>query len=308
MGQASGLPGTPPVPGGRRCLFQDNASAVKGPEAADLDADCLPFGRIIGGGRTQDAIVKHCRPRERAMAAMFDAYWSMDEIVVNLTLLAHVVFAFLLGTLIGYERTYHAHAAGMRTYALVCTASAVLVIVGAYPSHWYGGLTPIAAGGDPTRIIQGVVTGIGFLCAGVIIKEGFSIRGLSTSASIWMTAAIGVIVGLGFFLAAIGTTLLILLAMGWFRGFEQRLPHQDNVHLTISFHDDQCPEEAVLVAEVEAFGFKVVEVSYAIDRRSQRVSYLMLLQAGAPVRSGELACRLKALSGLADFNLSPWRS
>ena len=98
------------------------------------------------------------------------------------------------------------------------------------------------------------------------------------------------------------------LAMGWFRGFEQRLPHQDNVHLTISFHDGQCPEEAVLVAEVEAFGFKVVEVSYAIDRRSQRVSYLMLLQAGAPVRSGELACRLKALSGLADFNLSPWRS
>lgn len=239
---------------------------------------------------------------------MADAFWSYDELIVNLALLAHVVFAFLLGTLIGYERTYHGHAAGMRTYALVSTASTVLVIAAAYPGHWYGGQSLPAGAADPTRIIQGVVTGIGFLCAGVIIKEGFSIRGLSTSASIWMTAAIGVVVGLGFFLAALGTTVMTMAALGWFRAIEQRLPHQDNVHLTLTFSADAAPDEPALSALAGRFGFKLIETAYDVDRAANRLTFTLLMQASAPGRTAELFKQLVDFPGLAEFRLAPSRN
>jgi putative Mg2+ transporter-C (MgtC) family protein len=242
------------------------------------------------------------------MAAFIQAYWTVDEIGVNLVILAHIGVAFLLGTLIGYERSFHGHAAGMRTYALVATASTALVIVAAYPAHWFGSLVGSSLGADPTRIIQGVVTGIGFLCAGVIIQEGFSIRGLSTSASIWMTTAVGVIVGLGFFLAAIGATALTLLAMGWFRGIEQRLAHQENTRLTLNFRADACPDVEVLAALVGSLGYRPIETSYEIDRPEGRHTYTMVLQSAAPGRNDELVRAMLALDGLSGLHLAPSRN
>lgn len=242
------------------------------------------------------------------MSTLFESLGLPGELIANLSVLAHVAYAFLLGTLIGYERTFHGHAAGMRTYALVATASTLLVIAAAYPTRWYGGTVPVASTADPTRIIQGVVTGIGFLCAGVIIKEGFSIRGLSTSASIWMTAAIGVIAGLGLFLAAFGATLLTMVAMGWFRGIEQMLPHQENVHLSLTFDDGACPDEAALAALIAPAGFKLIEVSCEANRASGRVAFTLLAQAAAPVRAADLMAHLATVEGLAEYRLSPSRA
>src|SRR5471032_774056 len=103
------------------------------------------------------------------------AYWSAHEIATNGVILLNLVGALLLGLMVGYERSYHGRAAGMRTYGLVCMASAALTVIGGYPGEWYGGHVIVVNGVDPTRVIQGVVTGIGFLGAGVIMKEGFSI-------------------------------------------------------------------------------------------------------------------------------------
>ena len=72
-------------------------------------------------------------------------------------------------------------------------------MIAGYPNYWYGGIAAISPGVDPTRVIQGIVTGIGFLGAGVIMKEGFNISGLSTAASIWTSSAIGVMMGVGFY-------------------------------------------------------------------------------------------------------------
>ena len=133
----------------------------------------------------------------------FAGYWSGPVAAANLLVVLNLFGALLLGLLVGYERSYHGRAAGMRTYGLVCMASAALTVIGGYPGEWYGGHMAMAAYGiDPTRVIQGVVTGIGFLGAGVIMKEGFSISGLTTAASIWASAAIGVLVGIGFYAAA----------------------------------------------------------------------------------------------------------
>jgi len=142
--------------------------------------------------------------------------------------------------LLGYERSYHGRAAGMRTYALVCVASALLTAINGFPAHWYGGLVATPAAADPTRAIQGIMTGIGFLGAGVIIKDGFTIRGISTAASIWMTAAIGVIIGIGFYGAAISATVLALTAMTALGKVEKLLPHQTTLHLSLVYPSTWC--------------------------------------------------------------------
>src|SRR6185295_12610686 len=96
-----------------------------------------------------------------------------------------LVAALLAGGLIGLERSHRGRPAGFRTHALVCLSSSLLMLITVYETHW----VPQAVAGrvtlDPTRMAQGIMTGIGFVGAGAIIKEGFSVRGLTTAASIW---------------------------------------------------------------------------------------------------------------------------
>ena len=142
------------------------------------------------------------------------AYWSQAEVATNLVILLNLLGALALGLLVGYERSYHGRAAGMRTYGLVCMASAALTVIGGYPGHWFGGhVSQYLTNSDPTRIVQGIVTGIGFLGAGVIMREGFNISGLTTAASIWTSSVIGILVGVGFYLSAMGLALMSALIM-----------------------------------------------------------------------------------------------
>src|SRR5688572_25174252 len=113
-------------------------------------------------------------------------------------MLLRVLAAVLAGALIGYERSYHGRPAGFRTHTLVCAASSLLMLITVYEAHWVH-VNAEMVRLDPTRMAQGIMTGIGFLGAGVIIKEGLSVRGLTTAASIWMTAAIGILAGIGFY-------------------------------------------------------------------------------------------------------------
>ena len=102
------------------------------------------------------------------------SYWSGARLDINLLVFLNLAGALALGALVGYERSFRGRAAGMRTYGLVCMASAALTVMTGYPGAWYGGFDGTAAlhAGDPTRVIQGIVTGIGFLGAGVIMKDG----------------------------------------------------------------------------------------------------------------------------------------
>src|SRR5436190_16238647 len=110
---------------------------------------------------------------------------SADDVEMLLRLLA----ALAAGAMIGYERSYHGRPAGFRTHALVCVASSLLMLVTVYEAHWVKATADMVRL-DPTRMAQGIMTGIGFLGAGLILHEGISVRGLTTAASIWITAAI----------------------------------------------------------------------------------------------------------------------
>lgn len=116
----------------------------------------------------------------------------------------------LLGSLIGLEREYHGRPAGLRTHMLVCVGATMITISGIMVSHQFSSGTNI--GGEISRIIAGVVTGIGFLGAGAIVRTSDFVRGLTTAACIWFVAALGVVIGLGeYVLAGIGTGVALLI-------------------------------------------------------------------------------------------------
>src|SRR5215475_5333267 len=150
-----------------------------------------------------------------------------DELVI----VGRVLLALVLGGLIGMERTIHGRAAGFRTHALVCLASALLMMAAVYQGRWMTANAVGAITTDPTRTAQGIMTGIGFLGAGVIFKEGLTVRGLTTAASIWITAAIGILVGIGFYFAAVLGTLLHLRCWPCFAG-SSRCCHPSSTRIT----------------------------------------------------------------------------
>ena len=127
----------------------------------------------------------------------------------DLALLGQVLLAFVLGGIIGFEREIHRSPAGLRTYAAVCIGSCVFGIASFHPtvlSYYHSAI-------DTTRIAGQVVSGIGFIGAGVIFKEGLNTRGLTTAATLWATAAVGVVVAYSLYFVAILTTLLILFLL-----------------------------------------------------------------------------------------------
>ena len=148
-------------------------------------------------------------------------------------LIGPVAAAMVAGGLIGIERTYHGHPAGFRTHILVCMTSCVLMLAAMHQATWaFVALPDQRLVIDPTRMSHGILTGIGFLCAGVIFREGFSVHGLTTAASLWTTSAVGVMFGIGMWdlgLIAGGATLLVLAIL---RFLDARLPHVGVVDVT----------------------------------------------------------------------------
>ena len=135
------------------------------------------------------------------------------EIGQQLDVAFRLVIAALLGGAIGFEREIHGHPAGMRTHLLVSLGSAAFSVLSLY---FFVSVT--APNGsiptDPSRIAAQIVSGIGFLGAGAILKYGTSVRGLTTAASLWATAAVGMAAGAGAWLVAVVTTVLIVLSLG----------------------------------------------------------------------------------------------
>ena len=129
------------------------------------------------------------------------------------------ICAFALGAVIGLEREKKGRSAGLRTHILVCTGSCLIMLVSLYMYELFKDRATL----DPARIAAGVVTGIGFLGAGTIIRSQEGIRGLTTAASIWISSAIGLAVGCGFYEVALFSTFLVFLTLAFLKKIEKRL-------------------------------------------------------------------------------------
>jgi putative Mg2+ transporter-C (MgtC) family protein len=224
---------------------------------------------------------------------------------VYLTIAVHLLSALAAGALIGLERSYHGRPAGFRTHALVCLASSLLMTLTVYQALWL----PIDARDtvrlDPTRTAQGIMTGIGFLGAGVIMKENLSIRGLTTAASIWVTAAIGILFGVGFYVPGVFSTVLALSVLSAFRWIEMRMPTLYYAHLMVRFVRDAVVSEAELLTLVGKHGFTMANLSYRLVNEGAAFEYRMVIRSLDKANAGRLSLTLCGLPAVSEFRLSP---
>jgi putative Mg2+ transporter-C (MgtC) family protein len=174
------------------------------------------------------------------------------------TVLLQIVVAAVLGAAIGIERELGAQPAGLRTHMLVSLGAALFTLAGV-------GLV----GSDPTRIAAQVVTGIGFLGGGAILREGATVRGLTTAASLWVTAAIGLAVGLERWFAAIGTAVLALGVL-WLVKYVEReaLPRRRQLEVTLTLEVDAPLDEVEQQARSILGRSRVLRLSYTADRQA----------------------------------------
>jgi len=224
-----------------------------------------------------------------------------------LTILVNLGSAWLAGSLIGLERSFHGRPAGFRTHALVCVASALLMLVTTHQWQWLDASLPEdTVRTDPTRMAQGIMTGIGFLGAGVIFKEGLNVHGLTTAASIWMTSALGILFGVGFMMPAVLVTLSTLLTLSLFRWIEQRLPAEYYADHVQSYPISRVPDETAVRRQIGEFGCTIQTMSYRLSEHGTLFHYHMVLQTHDKRNLERLAAYLRhSADNVLEFHLSP---
>jgi len=136
--------------------------------------------------------------------------------LTDVQVFARLAVSLILGSLVGLERELHRRTAGLRTHILVSLGSCLIMLTSLYVFAIYKDQVPL----DPSRIAAGVITGIGFLGAGTIMRDREGVKGLTTAASLWVVAAVGLSVGCGFYPAAIFTTILTLVVLMVLRSVE----------------------------------------------------------------------------------------
>ena len=181
--------------------------------------------------------------------------------------LLRLALAAVLGGLIGVERELREREAGLRTHLLVALGSALFTIVSAYGFHAFLASGASVVRADPTRIAAQIVTGIGFLGAGAIIRQGLSVRGLTTAATLWVVAAVGLAAGAGYYSAAVITTALVLIALYPLRIVAYRILHRFR------------PEDGRLLVELPA-GHPPGDVIDELDRAGARIEAIEVSQEG----------------------------
>ena len=226
---------------------------------------------------------------------------TQEEVVI----LVRVLAALAVGAAIGFERSFHGRPAGFRTHTLVCLASSLLMLVTVYQNEWMTAVPLDAIRTDPTRMAQGIMTGIGFLGAGVIFKEGLTVRGLTTAASIWVTAAIGILLGIGFHYAAIvgaGATLTTLAA---FRFIEHRLPGEFYAHHSLIFERGAVMAEEDLRRLIGEHGFSIANLSYRLSDGGRLFEYGMVIKSRDRRNADALSQHLCHLPEVREFRIAP---
>lgn len=216
-----------------------------------------------------------------------------------------LVSALIAGALIGLEREWRGRAAGFRTHILVCLSSTLLMLASTSQGAWTFSVLPgqeVIA--DPTRMAHGVLTGIGFLCAGVIFRAGFSIHGLTTAASLWTVSALGILFGAGLFWLGWTGTLATLAVLTALKLVSRRVPDRTVVDVAVSWKAKSAGTAEALEAllKEDDAGLRRLRLELIDDGRLCRQSWRLT------VRSRDLAAlaaRIQSVHGVSSFDLAP---
>lgn len=219
-------------------------------------------------------------------------------------MLFRLLAAMVSGALIGYERSFHGRPAGLRTHVLVCLASSLLMLVTVFEMHWVK-TGPGEIRLDPTRMAQGIMTGIGFLGAGVVVKEGMTVRGLTTAASIWITAAIGILAGVGLYTPMALAVIMTLTVLSLFRWVESKVPTQTYFHFDVKYQKGGDLSDEEMRALIEKHRFSIADFSYRLETEARVLRHSMTLRTTDRGAARKLATSLRDHPAVLEFKLSP---
>jgi putative Mg2+ transporter-C (MgtC) family protein len=209
----------------------------------------------------------------------------MIDLSVDLAYAIRLIIAAALGALIGLEREIHDHPAGMRTHLLVSVGSAGFTVlsIAAFP----------APGADPARIAAQIVTGIGFLGAGAILKEGATIRGLTTAASLWATAAVGMAAGAGAWITALSITVIVIVSLWPLRLVADRIIGRDPHIVRMRLLVDNAEALSGVVTVITRNGGSVSHLATTVRKGARLV-------AEVEVRAPDLASGAALTAAVAE--------
>ncbi|MEJ2553355.1 MAG: MgtC/SapB family protein [Gammaproteobacteria bacterium] len=227
----------------------------------------------------------------------------MDEQLVTVTI--RLILAVFAGGIIGFERSYHGRPAGFRTHILVCCSSTLLILVSVFQWDLLPNAPVETLRIDPTRMAQGIMTGIGFLGGGVIVKERFAVRGLTTAASIWITASIGIVIGMGFYPAAGLGVVLTLGALALFRWVESVMPTLRYAKLTARFQRQNLLSLDELCEVIKAHDISPGAPSYQLGEEGKIFEYEMTIRTQDTRNLRYLAETLSKMDQIKEFGIIP---
>lgn len=188
-----------------------------------------------------------------------------------------LILSIILGGLVGYERQASNKAAGLRTHVLVCMGSCLIMILSMNVYRTVEGLT----NADPARLAAQVISGIGFLGAGTIMKEGPLVTGLTTAASIWVVSAIGLAVGFGYYLGAVLATVLAFGTLTVLYHLEQQLKARSKVTLVVTMVNDRSKiEELCQILRMMSADLNDIEVEETNGNQELRVTLNVSMRDG----------------------------
>ncbi|MDR0399875.1 MAG: MgtC/SapB family protein [Treponema sp.] len=224
----------------------------------------------------------------------------MAESVLTPTIIvARLCLSFGAGVIIGFERASRRQVAGMRTHVLICLGATLLMILSIWLPQEFAHLK----NGDPGRIAAQVVSGIGFLGAGAMIRLGNNIRGLTTAASLWLIAAVGMTIGAGLYLGAAVAEGLTLVALWGLGKFEARIfPAERNKTLELGFKNGE-PDINKVLSTIKSFGVRVLSMNIDQSFDQKGAKFRLLVGFPSSIDIPRLLKALKSIKGLEEVGL-----
>jgi putative Mg2+ transporter-C (MgtC) family protein len=227
----------------------------------------------------------------------------MESIFVQFVL--PVALATIAGGLIGLEREYRGRPAGLRTHILVSLASVLLMLAAVHQVHWMTDTPHDVIRIDPVRMAHGILTGIGFLCGGVIFRQGLNVHGLTTAASLWITSALGTLYGVGFYGLAIGGTVATLLVLAAFRWLDRTVPRIEIVDVAVRYRRGATAPEAEFRKLMDALKLTCSPISHRLIQGGEVVELASTLRGRDRDLTRELAERLCGDERVVEFEVVP---
>lgn len=227
-------------------------------------------------------------------------------VCIDSTSVLRLVLAIVLGGAVGLEREIHGRPAGLRTHMLVCVGSTVIMLGAQYYARQVSVVAPdVHVTIDPGRIVAGVMTGIGFLGGGAIIRIGDMVRGLTTAACIWFVAALGIIIGQGFYSLALLSTASMLALLVAFHWFERRL-HPVVYHLirVTAVLDKADVVESGCIEVFKREGLRLQYCTHSLSNETGRCELTFHMRMRDYVRSGDIVRALGRIPGVLEAQWS----